>query len=103
MAKVQRLCKCSGDAGSAHELTVEGQRLAGASGRDAADAAVIVDQFHQYAARQHPFGAIGDGNVARSTMARHLEVGTQLGNPIAWYYNRASNGLNDPSPAAAGP
>lgn len=52
-----------GDARAADESAVEGQRLAGAAWRDAADHPVVVDQLDEDAAGQHAFRAIGDGDV----------------------------------------
>jgi hypothetical protein len=59
-----------GDARAAHEAAIEGQRLARAAGRDAADAAVVVDQLDEDAAGQHALRAIGDGDVRRRRCPR---------------------------------
>src|SRR3989344_541954 len=64
-----------GDAGAAHELAVKGHRAAGAARGDAADAAVVVDQLDQDAARQHALGAISDEDVGGAGAApRNLEA-----------------------------
>src|SRR3546814_9893191 len=42
-----------GDTGAAHELAIEGHRAARATRRDAADAAVVVDELNEDASRKH--------------------------------------------------
>src|SRR3546814_20133484 len=52
-----------GDTGAAHELAIEGHRAARATRRDAADAAVVVDELNEDASRKHAFGTIGAEDV----------------------------------------
>ena len=78
------------DAFAAHEQLVEAERLAGAARRDPADRAVVVGQFLQDPAGQHPLGAVGDREVGNvGGQARALEVRAACRDQVAQCLGRA--------------